>query len=480
MSGKNPPFRVAIVGRPNVGKSTLFNRLVGRRLAIVHDMPGVTRDRREAAGGISDMDFMVIDTAGLEDAFDASVEGRMRQQTETAIGDAHVVLFLIDARAGVTPLDSFFADHLRKVKTPVLLCANKCEGKAGAPGLYESYALGLGDPVPLSAEHGEGLDGLYEALLPFARRHGGLALPEDEGTAVSAGAAEADEPEDGDVRAEEERAEEARPLNLAVVGRPNVGKSTLVNRLLGEDRLLTGPEAGLTRDAITVEWSYKGRVIRLVDTAGLRRRANISDSVEKLSTANTIEALRMAHVVVLVLDANAVLDKQDLTIARLALDEGRALVIAVNKWDAAENRSEAMQRLKDRLETSLPQVRGVPTVTLSALQGRGLDALMDAVLDIYGIWNKRVSTNRLNRWLEEMTERHPPPAVTGGRRIRLRYMTQVRTRPPSFAVFTQRADELPDSYVRYLVNGLRDSFDLPGVPIRFGLRKRKNPYADED
>ncbi len=477
MSGKNPPFRVAIVGRPNVGKSTLFNRLVGRRLAIVHDMPGVTRDRREAAGGISDMDFMVIDTAGLEDAFDATVEGRMRRQTETAIGDAHVVLFLIDARAGVTPLDSFFADHLRKVKTPVLLCANKCEGKAGAPGLYESYALGLGDPVPISAEHGEGLDGLYEALLPFARRHGGLAEPEPESESTWGGA---DEPEDGDVLVEQERAEEARPLNLAVVGRPNVGKSTLVNRLLGEDRLLTGPEAGLTRDAITVEWSYKGRVIRLVDTAGLRRRANISDSVEKLSTANTIEALRMAHVVVLVLDANAVLDKQDLTIARLVLEEGRALVIAVNKWDAAENRAEAMQRLQDRLETSLPQVRGVPTVTLSALQGRGLDALMDAVLNIYGVWNKRVSTNRLNRWLEEMTERHPPPAVSGGRRIRLRYMTQVRTRPPSFAVFTQRADELPDSYVRYLVNGLRDSFDLPGVPIRFGLRKRKNPYADED
>lgn len=487
MVKRNPAFRVAIIGRPNVGKSTLFNRLVGRRLAIVHDMPGVTRDRREAAGGIADMDFTVIDTAGLEDATDNSVEGRMRAQTEAAIREAHVVLFLIDSRAGVTPLDSFFADHLRKSPTPVLLCANKCEGKAGAPGLYESYSLGLGEPVPISAEHGEGMDDLYEALLPFARKNGGMAADEaDAAEAVepAAGVSLAldgeDDVEDGDVRAEIEAQEAARPLQLAVVGRPNVGKSTLVNRLLGEDRMLTGPEAGLTRDAISVEWNYGGRVIRLVDTAGLRRRANIHDSVEKLSASNTIDALRMAHVVVLVLDANAIFDKQDLTIARMVLEEGRALVIAVNKWDAAESRSESLQRLQDRLQTSLPQVRGVPTVTMSALQGRGLPQLMDAVVGIYDIWNKRVSTNKLNRWLEEMTERHPPPAVSGGRRIRLRYMTQVRTRPPSFAIFTQRADELPESYVRYLVNGLRESFDLPGVPIRFGLRKRKNPYADKD
>ncbi|HVI52030.1 MAG TPA: ribosome biogenesis GTPase Der [Candidatus Sulfotelmatobacter sp.] len=483
MVKRNPAFRVAIIGRPNVGKSTLFNRLVGRRLAIVHDMPGVTRDRREAAGGIADMDFTVIDTAGLEDATDNSVEGRMRAQTEAAIKEAHVVLFLIDSRAGVTPLDSFFADHLRKSRTPVLLCANKCEGKAGAPGLYESYSLGLGEPVPISAEHGEGIDNLYEALLPYARKHGGLAPEEDEFEDAAPAALSLngeEDVEDGDVLAEFEAREAARPLQLAVVGRPNVGKSTLVNRLLGEDRMLTGPEAGLTRDAISVEWNYGGRTIRLVDTAGLRRRANIHDSVEKLSASNTIEALRMAHVVVLVLDANAVFDKQDLTIARMVLEEGRALVIAINKWDAAESRSESLQRLQDRLQTSLPQVKGVPTVTMSALQGRGLNQLMDAVVGIYEIWNKRVSTNKLNRWLEEMTERHPPPAVTGGRRIRLRYMTQVRTRPPSFAIFTQRADELPDSYVRYLVNGLRESFDLPGVPIRFGLRKRRNPYADDD
>ena len=476
-------FKVAIVGRPNVGKSTLFNRLTGRRLAIVHDRPGVTRDRREGPGGIADMSFTLVDTAGLEDATDNSVEGRMRAQTEMAIAAADVVLFLIDARAGVTPLDSFFAGHLRKSPTPVILVANKCEGKAGAPGLYESYSLGLGEPVPFSAEHGEGLDDLYEALLPHARRHGGLdvddADPEAPEAAEKVLADDDAEVIDGDERAEAEQALAERPLQMAVVGRPNVGKSTIVNRLLGEERMLTGPEAGLTRDAIASEWDYRGRTIRLVDTAGLRRRANISDSVEKLSTSNTIDAIRMAQVVVLVMDGNAILDKQDLTIARLVVDEGRALVVAVNKWDAVENRGEALHRLQDRLQTSLPQIRGVPTVTLSALAGRGLDQLMDAVVEIYDLWNKRVPTAQLNRWLAEMTERHPPPVVAGGRRIRLRYMTQVRTRPPTFAVFTQRADELPESYSRYLVNGLRDSFGLKGVPIRFGLRKRKNPYADD-
>jgi len=470
-------FRVAIIGRPNVGKSTLFNRLVGRKLAIVHDRPGVTRDRREAQGGIADMDFTVIDTAGLEDSLDNSIEGRMRSQTERAITDADVVLFLIDSRAGVTPLDAFFADHLRKGKTPVLLCANKCEGKAGAPGLYESYSLGLGDPVPISAEHGEGIDYLYEALLPHARKHGGVP---DEKKPGADDFRPVEDVEDGDVNAAAEAAAAARPLHLAIVGRPNVGKSTLVNRLLGDDRMLTGPEAGLTRDAIAVEWQHNGRTIRLIDTAGLRRRANISDSVEKLSTSNTIEALRMANVVVLVMDANAILDKQDLTIARMVADEGRALVIAINKWDAVDNRADATRRLQDRLETSLPQVRGVPTVTMSALHGRGMDKLMEAVVYVYDQWNRRVPTAQLNRWLAEATEKHPLPAVAGGRRIRLRYMTQVRTRPPTFAAFTQRADDLPDSYVRYLVNGLRDTFDLAGVPIRFSLRKRRNPYADDD
>ena len=471
-------FKLAIIGRPNVGKSTLFNRLVGRRVAIVHDKPGVTRDRREGQGGIAGMAFTVIDTAGLEDATDGSIEGRMRRQTEQAIAEVDVVLFLVDARAGVTPLDSFFANHLRKSPTPVILVANKCEGKAGAPGLYESYGLGLGEPVPISAEHGEGMYELFEALMPFAKAAGGLAEEDPEVDVAGPGAG--DEIEDGDILAEAEALEAERPLQLAVVGRPNVGKSTLVNRLLGEERMLTGPEAGLTRDAIAIEWAHAGRRIRLVDTAGLRRRANVTDSLEKLSTANTIEAIRMAHVVVLVMDANAILDKQDLTIARLVVEEGRALVIAVNKWDAVEDRAEALNRLRDRLESSLPQVRGVPTVTLSALNGKGLDQLLDAVVGIYGLWNRRVPTAQLNRWLAEMTERHPPPAVHGGRRIRLRYMTQVRTRPPSFAVFTQRADDLPESYNRYLINGLRETFGFAGVPIRFGLRKRKNPYSKED
>jgi GTP-binding protein len=469
-------FKVAIVGRPNVGKSTLFNRLVGRRLAIVHDRPGVTRDRREGQGGIADMSFTVIDTAGLEDDLHGvSMEGRMRKQTDRAIGEADVALFLIDARAGVTPLDAHFAAYLRRHPTPVILVANKCEGKAGAPGLYESYQLGLGEPVPVSAEHGEGLDDLYEALRPYAEKHGGFAQAEAEAAAPH----EDDEIDDGDLRAAEEQAEAARPLSLAIVGRPNVGKSTLVNALLGVERMLTGPEAGLTRDAITVEWQHGGRVIRLVDTAGLRRRANITDQVEKLSTANTIEAIRMAHVVVLVMDAEAILDKQDLTIARHVIDEGRALVLAVNKWDQVPDREAAMARLRDRIDTSLSQVRGIPTVTLSALTGRGLDRLMDAVTQIYELWNRRISTAKLNQWLAEMTESHPPPAVAGGRRLRLKYMTQVRTRPPTFALFTQRADELPESYSRYLVNGLRDDFGLLGVPIRFGLRKRKNPYAEE-
>lgn len=470
-------FKVAIVGRPNVGKSTLFNRLVGRRLAIVHDRPGVTRDRREGDGGIADMSFTLIDTAGLEDDQQGvTIEGRMRKQTDRAILEADVALFLIDARAGVTPLDAHFADYLRKSPTPVILVANKCEGKAGAPGLYESFQLGLGEPVAFSAEHGEGLDDLYEALLPYARAHDGLAPPpKDEWDNLG----EIEEIEDGDARAALEREEAERPISLAIVGRPNVGKSTLVNALLGEDRMLTGPEAGLTRDAITTEWHYGGRTIRLVDTAGLRRRAHISDQVEKLSTANTIEAIRMAHVVVLVMDADAILDKQDLTIARMVVEEGRALVLAINKWDQVADRDISLSRLKDRLDSSLAQVRGVPTVTLSALTGKGLDRLMNEVIAIYGLWNQRIPTAQLNRWLGEMTERHPPPATSGGHRMKLRYMTQVRTRPPSFALFSQRADELPESYARFLVNGLRDDFGLMGVPIRFGVRKRKNPYSDE-
>ncbi len=460
-------FTIAIIGRPNVGKSTLFNRLVGKRIAIVHDTPGVTRDRRSGQGRLFDMEFTVVDTAGLEEAFDSSVEARMRTQTEAALAEADVALMLIDARAGVTPLDAHFADHLRKGRTPVILVANKCEGRAGAPGMYEAYSLGLGDPVPVSAEHGEGMDDLYEALLPLARARGAVAEEEEP--------FEESEPE-AETDADEEEPE--RPIQLAIVGRPNVGKSTLVNRLLGEERMLTGPEAGLTRDAISVEWQHGGRPIRLVDTAGLRKRANITDALEKLSVADTLHAIRHAHVVVLVMDAEAILDKQDLTIARMTLEEGRALVVAVNKWDAVDDRAMALKRLEDRLQTSLPQARGLPTLTISARTGKGIDKLIGEVLRLYDVWNRRIPTAQLNRWLEEVVEHHPPPLGQGGKRLKLRYMTQVKARPPTFAIFSQRADELPDSYARYLVNELRNTFDMPGVPIRMGLRKRKNPYAE--
>jgi len=466
-------FTVAIVGRPNVGKSTLFNRLVGKRVAIVHDMPGVTRDRRSGDATLLGMDFVVIDTAGYEDATDDSVEARMRRQTDQAVEEADVALMLIDARAGVTPLDRHFADLLRKAKTPVILVANKCEGKAGEPGLYEAYGLGLGEPVPLSAEHAEGLSDLFFALKPYAEAAGALNDDEEE---------EFVEPvidDEEEANAAEEAKAAARPLQLVIAGRPNVGKSTLVNRLLGEDRMLTGPEAGLTRDAITSEWEHKGRRIRLVDTAGLRKRANIDDPVEKLSVSNTLEAIRMAEVVVLVLDSAAILDKQDLTIARMVIEEGRALVIAINKWDVVDNPDVAMNRLRDRLETSMPQVRGVPCVTMSALAGKGLGKLMDAVIEQHKTWNRRISTAKLNQWLEEVVSHHPPPALAGGRRLKIRYMTQAKARPPTFIIFASKPDELPEAYSRYLINGLRETFKLPGVPLRLYVRGGKNPYAKD-
>jgi GTP-binding protein len=467
-------FTVAIVGRPNVGKSTLFNRLVGRRLAIVHDMPGVTRDRREGDATLLGVEFRVIDTAGFEDATGDSVEARMRRQTDLAVEEADVVLMLIDSRAGVTPLDRHFGDLLRRSKTPVILVANKCEGKAGAPGLYESYALGLGEPVPVSAEHGEGMAELFDALLPYARAAGALDGEEDEDDPFS----EPPPVGDDDGEGTEDRPE--RPLQLVVVGRPNVGKSTLVNRLLGEDRMLTGPEAGLTRDAVSVEWEHRGRRIRLVDTAGLRKRANIDDPVEKLSVSNTLEAIRMAEVVVLVLDCAGILDKQDLTIARMVIEEGRALVLAINKWDMVDKPDEALRRLKDRTETSLPMARGLPAVTISALTGKGVSRLMDAVQDVHAIWNRRISTSQLNRWLEEVVSHHPPPALPGGRRIKIRYMTQAKARPPTFVIFASKPEELPESYSRYLVNGLREAFRLPGVPIRLFVRGGRNPYSEKD
>ncbi len=440
---------VALIGRPNVGKSTLFNRLVGRRLAIVDERPGVTRDRREGEGRLFDLSFRVIDTAGLEETAAESLEGRMRQQTERAVEEAEAVLFLIDARAGVTPLDEHFANWLRRTGKPIVLVANKCEGAAAQGGLLEAHGLGFGEPVALSGEHGLGLDELHERLTPL------LAKEDEE---------------------DEEAADDS--LQLAIVGRPNVGKSTLVNQLLGEERMLTGPEAGITRDSIAIPWSYKGRPIRLVDTAGLRRRAKVNDKLERLSAADTLRAVDFAQVVVLLLDADLGLEKQDLTIARRVVEEGRALVIGVNKWDACADRQAAMGAIRDRLERSFPQTRGIPVVTFSALDGKGVDKLMNAVISAYEVWNKRVPTAALNRWLEEIVAAHPPPAP-GGRRVRLKYITQARNRPPTFAVACSRPDALPDSYLRYLENALRQDFDLPGTPIRIHMRRSRNPYIEE-
>jgi GTP-binding protein len=452
-------FTVAIVGRPNVGKSTLFNRLVGRRLALVDDEPGVTRDRRSGTARLHDLTFEVIDTAGLEDVFDDSLAARMRRQTERALEEANLVLLLIDARAGVTPLDRHFANWLRRGEQPVLLIANKCEGRGGDAGLAEAYGLGLGDPLALSAEHGEGFADLYGA--------------------IAARMAEAPPADDGEVPEEDGGEREAAaegPLQLAIVGRPNVGKSTLINRLLGTERVLTGPEAGITRDAIAIDWQYDGRSLRLFDTAGLRKKAKTTAKLEKLSAADTLRAIRFAQVVVLLLDAEAPMERQDLSIASRVVEEGRALVIALNKWDLCRDKRGTLRQLHDRLERSLPQTKGIVTVTLSALTGQNLDRLMSAVFRAYAVWNRRIATAQLNRWLDEVTGAHPPPAPRG-RRIRLKYITQIKARPPTFALFGAQTNLLPKSYLRYLENGLRQDFDLPGTPLRIELRRGDNPYA---
>ena len=440
---------VAIIGRPNVGKSTLFNRLVGKRLALVDATPGLTRDRREGTARLGDLDFTVIDTAGLEDVAGDVLEARMLAQTERALDGADVALLLIDARAGVTPLDRHFADWLRRRDQTSVVVANKCEGGAGAAGLIEAYALGLGDPIPVSAEHGEGMGDLYDVLVPFV-----------DGADKTVAPGEAD----------------AGPLHLAIVGRPNVGKSTLVNRLLGEERVVTGPESGITRDAVSVSWTYRGQAIRLIDTAGLRRKSRVAGRPEGLSSADALRAIRYAQVVVLVLDAQAAMERQDLTIARQVIDEGRALLVAVNKWDLVGDAKAVLGRLDDRLERSLTQARGIPILTLSALTGKGVGKMLPAVLDTYEVWNRRIPTGRLNQWLAEVIEHHPPP-LTGGRTIRLRYVTQAKARPPTFVLFASRPAQLPESYLRYLANSLRQTFDLPGVPIRLFARKGKNPYA---
>ena len=460
---------VVIIGRPNVGKSTLFNRLVGQRIALVDDTPGVTRDRREGQANLFGLEFRVVDTAGLEERFDASLEGRMRQQTEKALADADLALLVYDARAGITPLDEHFAQWLRRSGKAVALVANKCEGREGEAGLPEAYSLGLGQAIPISAEHGLGMSDLYDAVAAVAAEK---EAAEAAGAAIAVPATEVDV----EAEAEGEDAEAERVLQLTIVGRPNVGKSTLVNKLIGEERLLTGPEAGITRDSIAVDWTFKGKPFRLVDTAGLRRKARVVEKLERLSTQDTLRSIRFAQVVVLLLDVEEGLEKQDLTIARMVVDEGRALVIGVNKWDACRDRDAKLAAIRDRLERSLPQTRGVPLVTLSALQGHNIEGLMQAVLGAYEVWRRRISTADLNRWLDAVTASHPPPA-SAGRPIRLKYITQAKTRPPTFAIFCSKPDELPPSYLRYLENGLRDAFKLPGTPIRIHFRKGDNPYA---
>ncbi|WP_316861213.1 ribosome biogenesis GTPase Der [uncultured Cohaesibacter sp.] len=473
-------LNVAIVGRPNVGKSTLFNRLVGKKLALVDDRPGVTRDRRESEARLGDITLNIIDTAGLEVAEEDALETRMRLQTEEAIALADVVLFMMDARAGITPMDEHFAALVRKAGKPTILLANKSEGRASDAGYYEAFSLGLGEPVPLSAEHGIGMADLYEVLVKFDdAKRASLGLP------IGAEDEELLEEDDGplvDVEIEEDDESETplydptKPLRVAIVGRPNAGKSTLINQLIGQDRLLTGPEAGITRDSISVNWEFRGRKFKLFDTAGMRRKARVQEKLEKLSVSDALRSIQFAEVVVVTLDVTKPFEKQDLQIADLIEREGRAIVIALNKWDLVENPQETLADLREKATRLLPQMRNVPLIPISGLTGKNMDRLMQSILDIYEIWNRRISTAKLNRWLDGATQGHPPPAV-GGRRIKIRYATQIKTRPPTFVVMCSRPDDLPESYARYLLNDLRDSFNIPAVPVRMLMRKGDNPYA---
>lgn len=477
---------VAIVGRPNVGKSTLFNRLVGRKIALVDDTPGVTRDRREAEGHIADLSFRILDTAGYEDVSDGSLEDRMRQQTEMAVHEADVILFMIDARAGVMPLDQRFAQVLRKAGKQVHLVGNKAESKAAEHGLVEAFKLGFGEAIALSAEHGLGLSELYSIVSAAIDK---AAADKAASDAETAGDLDQFPDVDVDITPDmlEGEGDEAtlrwnprRYLNVAIVGRPNAGKSTLVNRMVGTDRVLVGPEAGITRDSILVPWEWEGRVINLVDTAGIRRRSRVNEKLEKLAVGDSLRSIQYAEVVVLLLDATIPFEKQDLALADLVEREGRAMVIALNKWDLIEDKNAALAELRLECERLLPQLRGVPLVTLSGLTGRNIDKLMEAIFKIERTWNSHISTAKLNRWLGDMIDSHPPPAVSG-RRVKLRYMTQAKTRPPSFIIFSSRPEAVPTSYQRYLANGLRDSFEMPGTPIRLWLRgNTKNPYDTKD
>ncbi len=470
-------FKVAIIGRPNVGKSTLFNRLAGRKLALVDDTPGVTRDRRVHPAKLYDITFDVVDTAGFEDAPASTLPGRMRQQTEIAIREADLIFFLMDAKAGLMPDDRTFAEVVRRSGKPVVLVANKSEARGAQGGMLEAWELGLGEPVPVSAEHGQGMPDLRDAVIAALGEE--RVFGEDEEANDEIAISEVLIGEDiADPDAEDVPAyDEEKPLRIAVVGRPNAGKSTLINALIGEERLLTGPEAGITRDSISVDWDWRGRQIKLFDTAGMRRKAKVQEKLEKLSVHDGLRAMRFAEVVIIVLDATIPFEKQDLQIADLIIREGRAPVIAFNKWDLIDHPQEVLAELREKTERLLPQARGIQAVTVSAETGRGLDKLMDAVVRTHKVWNSRVSTGKLNRWLEGILAHHPPPAVAG-RRLKIKYVTQAKTRPPGFVVSCSRPDALPQSYVRYLVNSLRESFDMPGVPIRMALRTSDNPFAN--
>ena len=495
------PLRLAIVGRPNVGKSTLFNRLAGKKLALVDDQPGVTRDRKHAPGRLGDLPLLLIDTAGYEDAHDDSLEARMRAQTEAAIAEADIALLLFDARTGVTSLDEAFAEALRRADIPVVLAANKAEGRVGEAGAMEGWSLGFGEPVPISGEHGEGMADIYAAIRESLGEEAfQLALAsdeteEDEGQGehilarlahidiedpslsdeelvAAVEAANADLPDEPDMSPAERP-----PIRLAIVGRPNAGKSTLINTLLQDERLLTGPEAGITRDSISVDWDWNGRKVKLVDTAGLRKRAKVQERLERMSTAETVRSLKYAEIVALVMDAREALEKQDLQIADLVVREGRGLVLVASKWDLVENKSALAKALRERLDRLLPNARGAPLVLLSGLTGRGADRLMPAVAKVHDDWTARVKTGDLNRWLRHTIEHHPPPAIHG-KRIKPRYMAQIKARPPTFVLMASRGNQMPEQYKRYLVNGIREAFDLPGVPIRLYVRQPANPYAN--
>jgi GTP-binding protein len=470
------PPTIAIVGRPNVGKSTLFNRLTGRRTALVSDMPGLTRDRREGEGEVGGHPVRIIDTAGLEEASAGSIAQRMRAQSEAAIGEADVVAFVFDARAGVTPTDKTFARMVRASGRPVVLVANKCEGRAGTEGFYEAYALGLGEPVAISAEHGEGLGELETELLaaiglkPIVTSRRRRRGEEPEPVAEAATEVEGEDANTAD--------DTAKPIRVAIVGRPNAGKSTLVNTILGEERMITGPEPGLTRDAISSDLVWQGRAIKLFDTAGLRRKARIDELAEKLAASDAVRAIRFAEVVVLLIDAERAFEQQDLTIGNMVIEEGRALVIAINKWDLVEDKNKTLKDLRETVQEKFDGAAGVTLLPISAASGRGVDKLMKAILDAHAVWSRRISTADINRWLQVAVSRHAPPQ-SKGRRIRIRFMTQPSARPPTFVAFCSQPGGIPESYLRYLKNSLRDAFGLPGTPIRINLRKGANPYADK-